>query len=86
MEIICYVKNDVQPKAPTKTEYIYENKITKKKKKINSSKDFPKPVWERRKVWRGVSKSHLLKNAYITETTKGNHINLIWHCRGEMPL
>lgn len=31
MEIICYAKNDVQPKAPTKTEYIYENKITKKK-------------------------------------------------------
>lgn len=42
MEIICYAKNDVQPKAPTKTEYIYENKITKKK--INSSKEFPKPV------------------------------------------
>ena len=31
MEIICYAKNDVPPKAPTKTEYIYEYKITNKK-------------------------------------------------------
>ena len=40
MEIIRYAKNDVQPKAPTKTEYIYENKITKKKKKLTPLKTF----------------------------------------------